>query len=85
MDDDKEICGIKKSSIFRKTGLVETKFADLGHSENGNYTRRLAYCKIEGPKRPGIIYVPGYFARMNIAKANILEEFCAMHGHQFVK
>ncbi|KAF0310499.1 Mycophenolic acid acyl-glucuronide esterase, mitochondrial [Amphibalanus amphitrite] len=85
MDGNKRICGIKKSSIFRKNNLVETQFADLGRSEDGDYIRRLAYCKIEGPRRPGLIYVPGYFARMNIAKANILEEFCAMHGHPFVK
>ena len=84
-DGDKLICGIKKSSIFRKTQLVETQFANLGRSEDGDYIRRVAYCKVEGPRRPGLIYVPGYFAPMNIAKANILEEFCAMHGHPFVK
>ena len=72
MDDgDNLICGIKKSSIFRKPNLTETKFADLGWSPDGNYTRRLAYCMIDGAKRPGLIYVPGYFARMTIAKSNI--------------
>ena len=85
MDGDAVICGIKKSSIFRKHNLVKTKFADLGWSRDAGYVRRVAYCRIEGAKRPGMVYVPGYFARMNIAKANILEEYCSMHGHPFVK
>ena len=77
--------GLHKSIIFRKHNLVETRWADLGRSEQTGCSRRLAYCKVEGTKRPGLIYIPGYFAPMNIAKANAIEAFCIRTGRPFVK
>ncbi|XP_037083244.1 mycophenolic acid acyl-glucuronide esterase, mitochondrial-like [Pollicipes pollicipes] len=76
---------MKLPSCFRKHNLVETQFANLGKSKRRSGFRRLAYCKIEGTKRPGIIYVPGYFSRMYIAKANVLEEYCLKNGYSFIK
>ena len=77
------ILGIKKSLIFRKHSLVETQYAVLGPGANS--PRRMAFCKVEGRRRPGVLYVSGYFAPMTIAKANLLEAFCLRSGHPFVK
>ncbi|XP_043211147.1 palmitoyl-protein thioesterase ABHD10, mitochondrial-like [Amphibalanus amphitrite] len=82
---ERTVVGLQKSAIFRKHNFVETRYANLGTAGQTSYTRRLAFCKVEGQRRPGIIYIPGYFAPMNIAKANILEAFCIRTGRPFVK
>ena len=75
----------KKMSCFRKHNLAPTQFAYLGRNHRDGLPRRFAYCKIEGQARPGIMYVPGYFSKMYIAKANLIEEFCLRNGYPFLK
>ncbi|KAF0310498.1 Mycophenolic acid acyl-glucuronide esterase, mitochondrial [Amphibalanus amphitrite] len=74
-----------KTSYFRKHNLSPTQYAYLGRLHRDGEPRRFAYCRIEGTRRPGIMYVPGYFSKMYIAKANIIEEFCLRNGYPFLK
>ena len=74
-----------RSSCFRKHNLAPTRFAELGRRHRDGLPRRFAYCRIPGARQPGVLYVPGYFSKMYIAKANLIEEFCLNNGYPFLK
>jgi hypothetical protein len=58
---------------------VPVSYLDLGEG------RRVAYRKFEGHLQPTILYIPGFFASMNLPKTVILEIFARKHGYTNVR
>jgi abhydrolase domain-containing protein 10 len=72
--------------VIRKNSLipddyepVPVSYLDLGEG------RRVAYRKFEGHLQPTILYIPGFFASMNLPKTVILEVFARKHGYSNVR
>jgi hypothetical protein len=47
--------------------------------------RRLAYRKVVGHIQPTILYIPGFFADMNMRKTVVLEEYAREFGYSNVR
>ena len=58
---------------------VPVSYLDLGEG------RRVAYRKFEGHLQPTILYIPGFFATMNLPKTVIIEIFARKHGYSNVR
>ena len=48
-------------------------------------TRRVAYRKHEGYRQPTVLYVPGFFAPMDLRKTKILEDYAIQNGYSNVR
>ena len=42
--------------------------------------RRVAYRHFKGHRQPTLLYVPGFFAHMNLRKTKILEDYAIRYG-----
>ncbi len=58
---------------------VPVKFLDLGGG------RKIAYRKFEGTKQPTLLYVPGFFASMNLPKTVVIEVWARKNGYSNVR
>ena len=48
-------------------------------------TRRVAYRKYEGYREPTILYIPGFFAPMDLRKTVAIEEYAIQNGYSNVR
>jgi len=48
-------------------------------------TRRVAYRKYEGYREPTVLYVPGFFAPMDLRKTVVIEEYAIQNGYSNVR
>ena len=46
---------------------------------------KLAYKKTSGSRHPGVMFMPGLLANMTGEKARILEQYCSIHNHPFIR
>ncbi len=58
---------------------VPVKFLNLGEG------RKIAYRKFEGTKQPTLLYVPGFFASMNLPKTVVIEVWARKNGYSNVR
>ena len=58
---------------------VPLRYLDLGAN------RRVAYRKYEGYRQPTILYIPGFFANMNLRKTKVIEDFAMRNGYSNVR
>ena len=47
--------------------------------------RRIAYRHLQGHRQPTLLYVPGFFAPMNLRKTVVLEEYALRNGYSNVR
>ena len=47
--------------------------------------RKIAYRHYQGTKKPTLLYVPGFFAHMNLRKTVILEDYAIRNGYSNVR
>merc|ERR1711997_510306 len=73
-----QAAGVLNSNLSEQA-VVPIQDLDLGAG------RRLAYRKVEGHRQPTILYVPGFFAHMNLRKTVILEEYAIRNGYSNVR
>ena len=73
-----QAAGVLNSNLSEQA-VVPIQYLDLGTG------RRLAYRKVEGHRQPTILYVPGFFAHMNLRKTVILEEYAIRNGYSNVR
>lgn len=56
-----------------------TEFFQLSSGE------KLAYKKTTGARHPGVLFMPGLLANMTGEKARILEQYCLIHNHPYIR
>ena len=66
-------------SEVQEPEAVPVQYLELGAN------RRIAYRKYEGFRKPTILYVPGFFANMNLRKTVVVEEFARENGYTNVR
>lgn len=62
----------------------ETQFLEIKDEKTGS-TRKIAYMKSNGPRTPGIIFIPGFMSHKEGTKAVHLYKFCQKYGFPYVR
>ena len=75
------------NSIFPSTSIeprTEDHIVPLRYLELSP-TRRVAYRKHEGYRQPTVLYIPGFFAPMDLRKTVAIEEYAIQNGYSNVR
>lgn len=67
------------ASNRERVETVPVQYLELGPN------RRIAYRKHVGQRQPTIMYVPGFFAPMNLRKTVVLEDYAIQNGYSNVR